>query len=59
MEALSDGPDPATVEVRFDPVETEVVLPELRYRLTVDRSSVDGVMYFDGTRVERIRGPAP
>ena len=59
MEALSDGPDPATVEVRFDPVETEVVLPELRYRLTVERSSVDGVMYFDGTRVERIRSSAP
>ena len=54
MEALRDGPDPATVEVRSDPVETEVVLPELRYRLTVERSSVAGVMYFDGTRVVRI-----
>ena len=59
MEALSDGPDPATVEVRSYPVETEIVLPELRYHLTVERSGVDGVMYFDGTRVERIRGSAP
>ena len=58
-EALSDGPDPATVEVRSDPVETEVVLPELRYRLTVERSSVAGVMYFDGTRVVRIRHSDP
>ncbi len=59
MEVLSGGPDPATVEVRSYPVETEVVLPELRYHLTVERSSVDGVMYFDGTQVERIRSSAP
>ena len=55
LEVLSDGPDPAAVEIRSYPVETEVVLPELRYHLMLERSSVDGVMYFDGTRVERIR----
>ena len=54
-EILRDGPDPAAVEVRFDPVDTEVALPEVRYYLRVERTSVNGVMYFDGTTVERIR----
>ena len=59
MEVLSGGPDAASVDVRADPVVTEVDLPELHYELTVERSWVDGTMYFDGTRVERTRPSAP
>ena len=55
MEVFRDGPDPANVDVSFEPVETEVELQDLRYHLRVERTSVEGVLYFDGTQVERTR----
>jgi hypothetical protein len=54
-EILGEGPDPATIDVQFDPVHTEVVLPDLSYQLTVERTRVGGSIYVDGTQVERIR----
>ena len=53
-EALLTGPAPAEIDVLQDPVVAEVDLGDLRYRLTVERSRVGPVMYFDGTRVERL-----
>lgn len=54
-EIFGEGPDPATIDVQFDPVHAEVVLPDLSYQLTVERTRVGGSIYVDGTQVERIR----
>lgn len=61
-EALTDGPDPATLSVTTDTLSTQMSFPTgegMTYTLESRTSTVAGHVYFDYARATRTQGAAP